>query len=511
MRRLRILLMALWPLAATATPAEDPLAPPPPTMEERAAAFGEINTAMTSGALAQAADLLIELASNEEHAVFHAEAYARLALVLSKLQLPYGSLLAFEKALRVDPNAVGGEVGRALDLGEQVGDSAILEPVFANNLGIPVDDVTRSRIAYLAARENHRRDNHAIASTMLLLVQPQHPDYPDAQSLLGVSKAMQGKHIEALIPLQIAIATGAKAKRGERFAQKANLNIARSYYTAGNFIKAIEYYAKIPRDDPKWLDTQFERAWAHFRIQDMNGALAQLQTHTSPFFDDLYYPEGALLRIYGLFMLCKFPDASKQLEAFQKQYRPQYSRLMEVAAMKPRDLFEDMRTYLKDGKSDLPPSLIVRFANDDRLLDSLRAIKSAEDELSRLRNISANPFAAIVSTWVMARKDALALVEGERIHSRARHMERELGQMLADSDISKLDMLQMETRLYERASIIGELPEGKRRVKRQVQAKANQRIWPWQGEYWADEVGYYRIDTKPDCPEGMQVGAGTSP
>ena len=111
----------------------------------------------------------------------------------------------------------------------------------------------------------------------------------------------------------------------------------------------------------------------------------------------------------------------------------------------------------------------------------------------------------------MARKDALALVEGERIHSRARHMERELGQMLADSDISKLDMLQMETRLYERASIIGELPEGKRRVKRQVQAKANQRIWPWQGEYWADEVGYYRIDTKPDCPEGMQVGAGTSP
>ena len=28
----------------------------------------------------------------------------------------------------------------------------------------------------------------------------------------------------------------------------------------------------------------------------------------------------------------------------------------------------------------------------------------------------------------------------------------------------------------------------------------------WQGEYWADELGYYRIDTKPECPENMMRG-----
>ena len=67
-------------------------------------------------------------------------------------------------------------------------------------------------------------------------------------------------------------------------------------------------------------------------------------------------------------------------------------------------------------------------------------------------------------------------------------------------------MLQMEQRLLERASVMGEMPEAKRRVKRKLRGRVNQRIWPWQGEFWADELGYYRIDSKPDCPEGMQTG-----
>jgi tetratricopeptide (TPR) repeat protein len=508
MRWLQLGLMVLWPLAATAAPVADE-ALPPPTMEERQAAFGMINEAMSSGRLAQAADLLVELSGDETQAVFRAEAFARLAVVLGRLELPYGSLLAYEKALRADPVAVGSEVSKALDLGEQIGDEAVLEPVFAENLGIAADEVARSRMAYLAARENHRRENYGLASAMLMMVKPIHPDYPDAQALQGVVKSMQGKYNEAIIPLQIALATGAKANRGSRFESTVHLNIARAYFAAENFVGAVEYYAKIPRKDPKWLVAQFERSWAHFRVQDMSGTLAQLHNHESPFFDDLYFPEGSLLRVYSLFLLCKFPDASKQIEAFQSRYRPQHSRLMEVAAMRERDLFDAVRASIDSGKTDLPASIMAHFSHEDRLADSLTAIRNAEDELARLRNVAVNPFAGLITQWVEARRAALIDAEGARISKRVRRMEQELNQMLADSDISKLDLLQMETRLYERASIIGELPEGKRRVKRRVRSKADQRMWPWQGEYWADEVGYYRIDTKPECPDGMQAGGGT--
>ena len=85
-------------------------------------------------------------------------------------------------------------------------------------------------------------------------------------------------------------------------------------------------------------------------------------------------------------------------------------------------------------------------------------------------------------------------------------MELELSEMLANSDVTKLDLMQMESRLYERASFTGKLPEAKRRVKRKVRARVTERLWDWQGEYWADEIGYYKIDSKPECPEQFVQG-----
>ena len=85
-------------------------------------------------------------------------------------------------------------------------------------------------------------------------------------------------------------------------------------------------------------------------------------------------------------------------------------------------------------------------------------------------------------------------------------MEAELAELLGNSDVTKLDLMQMEARLYERASFTGKLPESKRRVKRQARVRAKERLWDWQGEYWADEIGYYKIDTKPECPENMTQG-----
>jgi hypothetical protein len=76
MRSLRILLLLLLPLSAAAAPlvtAEAPL----PTMEERQSAFGLIDEAMASGAMAQAADLLVELSTDDTQVVFRAEGLCR--------------------------------------------------------------------------------------------------------------------------------------------------------------------------------------------------------------------------------------------------------------------------------------------------------------------------------------------------------------------------------------------------------------------------------------------------
>jgi hypothetical protein len=475
-------------------------------MEERNEAFEDANTLAMDGNMAGSADAVMAVIDNPEWDMFDGEAHARLATMLKNFDLPYAALVAYTKALEADPEGVGSEANKAVELADLVGDQAILEPVFANNLGLDVDDATRSRMAYLAARENHRSGNLPTAAAMLKLVKPNDPYYPEAKALEGVILSLQDRHGDALAPLQIALAVGNRAKREGIFKSVVNMNLARAYYAAENFAQASYYWSQIERGDAKWLDAQFERAWAHFRLEDMNGTLGLLQNHVSPYFSDRYYPEAAMLRLYSLFLLCKFPEASAQLEAFQAQYQPQQQELMATASLSPAQLFDAVRRHIEGQATDLPPMVSAAFENEDRIRDSIVAVTSAEEEMGRLRNVSANVFAQVASEWVSARRETIIANEGGRILSRIQSMEGELSEMLGNSDVTKLDLMQMEARLYERASFTGKLPESKRRVKRKVRARGQERLWDWQGEYWADEIGYYKIDTKPECPENMTQG-----
>ena len=477
-----------------------------PSMDQRNEAFQDVNTAAADGNRAAAADGLITIIEDPGWAMFNGEAHARLAVMLQGFDLPYSALVAYTKALEADPEGVGSEAGKAVELADKVGDQAILEPVFASNLGLEVDDNTRSRMAYLAARENHRSGNLSTAAAMLKMVKPNDPFYPEAKSLEGIILSLQGRYGDALAPLQIALAVGDRAKRAGIFKSVVQMNLARAYYAAENYPQAAHYWSQIERGDAKWLDAQFERAWAHFRMEDMNGVLGLLQNHVSPYFHDRYYPEAAMLRLYALFLLCKFPEASAQLESFQAQYGPQQRDLLAAASLSPAQLFDQVRRHIDGEESDLPTMVTASFENEDRIRDSIIAVNNAEEEMARLRNVSANTFAQVGTEWVEERRTAIIQAEGTRILKEIESMETELTEMLGNSDVTKLDLMQMESRLYERASFTGKLPEAKRRVKRRVRARVTERLWDWQGEYWADEIGYYKIDSKPECPENLIQG-----
>jgi tetratricopeptide (TPR) repeat protein len=462
-------------------------------MAERAKVFGEVDTAYKEGRKAKAADLLVEIVENPANDKFHAEAWARLGGVLRELDLPYAALLAYEKALAKDPVLVSDSAKLAIELGEKVGDTGVLEKVFAANVGLEVDPATRSRMAYLAARESVHSGNFGTAGAILKMVRPEDPWYPEAKTLEGINFSLQGKPVDA-----------------SEFFNHTDLNIARAYYAAGNFPRAIEYYAKVQRGSRDWPEAEFERAWAHFRVNDMNGALSLLQNHVSPFFDQWFYPEAWLLRIHSLFLMCKFPEASRQVAAFQVAYTPKAAELKRVAAETPDALFDQMADHVekKNGGSNQIPAMVTwHFEAEDRFLGSLRAVRSAEDESKRLDNIAANPFSRAAKGWVADRKASIRQTEGKRIQADAQKMSAALDQMLADAELSKLDMLSMETRLYEMAAATGDMAKVRDTVGRKARVKPGWRAWPYEGEFWADEVGYYRIEAKPDCPAGMREAA----
>lgn len=475
-----------------------------PDMAERQKVFGEVDAAIREGRKAKAADLLVEITTNGEVASFHAEAWGRLGLVLQELDLPYAALIANERALTINAPLMSDSAKVALKLGDKVGDTALLEKVFAANVGLPVDEATSSRMAYLAAREAVHQGNFAVAQAILKMVKASDPFYPEAKTLEGITYALQDRHKDALAPLLTARAAGESAKRKQAFFDNVDMNLARAYYASENFPRAIEYYAKVDRASRDWPQAQFERAWASFRMDDMNLALSQLATHTSPFFDEWFFPEAWLLRIHSLFMMCKFPEASKQVLVFQEHFAPMQKELVAVSGRSPEDLFNAMARQVETGKSDLPRMITWPFEAEDRFLSSLKAVRAAEDESKRLDNIAANPFSRAAKDWVGARRNTLIQEEGKRIAARAAGMNEQLNQMLNDAELSKLDMMDMEKRLYEQAAITGKMDGARNTVLRKDRVKPGYQAWPWEGEYWADEVGYIRIEAKPDCPAGMR-------
>jgi tetratricopeptide (TPR) repeat protein len=499
------------PTAAAAAPAA-PVAKPidPAKLEKaRAEAFTEYDTQLASGQKARAADALVALVENPAQAAFHAEAYGKLGDLFLGLDLPYAAVTAWTRAFSAADDTNVAEIGlfvpKAIATAKKVGDSAILEEPFSKNLGLARTEDVRGEMAFLAAREAFHDDSFGLGLGMLKMVKEGDPIYPDAKALEGVIMNQQGRPEDALKPFEAAQNAG--RDKDIRFKDSVTLNMARSYYAAGNYPRAIQGYAGVSRGSEFWPQAQFERAWSHFRIDDLNGTLGVLYSLDTPFFSTWYFPEADLLRIYAMFLMCKFPEANTEIEAFRTFYKPIHQSLQGWNGKSDKDTFELARRYAESGKYDPLPEAILRpFATEDRLLSSIAAVKSADDELERLKAVSANPFSETARRWVTERRDAMVDAEGARIGARIAEQEAQVGQMLDDTEIFILDILRMKGLLYQQAAAIGKMPDAARVVKREERVRKGWREWPYEGEIWADELGYYRVDAAPECPAGLARG-----
>lgn len=475
-----------------------------PMCEDTLEVFTPFVAGVASGNVPEAMDALAVVLKDPEMEGCHGQAYIRLGGLLEKEGLPYAGALAWSQGMQMDPDATSAEVVTAfLALEERHGDQALLERTFAENIGYKADKETRSHMAYLGARGSYAQGNYSTALGILSLVQKDSPDMGKGMALKGVILTQQGRYNDAMAALLTA-----QALVGDdtEMLDTVNLNLGRTYYAAGNYPKAIEYYAKVSRESHWWPEAQFERAWAHFRIQDINGALGILHTHVTPFYDDWYFPEAQLLRTYSLFLICKFPEASAQIEEFQTTWTPVRDELQStISAMDANAVFTDARSFVETGESELSEMALRDVPYDKSFIEATESVDVAKAELGLLASKSGN-WVDMASGMVQTRHDELIEQHGGRIKSQVQNRAGELTSMLTDTEIAKLDMLRLETKLYEQASMTGQIPDAEKKVKRSERVRKGYVSWPYEGEMWADEVGYYRVNATPECPPGLMAG-----
>ena len=456
------------------------------SLEERMEVFAEVFAAIEAGDQNLAADKLIELIQNVDHEYYHVDAYAQLGGILEKLDLSYSSLLAYEAGLKIDASRIPSIAEKSIALVDEIGDTEVLESIFASNLNLDVSPEVRSRMSYLAARSAFAKG-----------------DIGPAQGILSVIKSQQGQHDAAIAPLQIGYQKGLDADKPAKFQDAVLINIARAYFGAKNYPQASVYYGQIPRGSAYWLDAQFERAWSHFHMQDMNGVLGFLHTLQAPFFEDEPYSEGELLRIYGMVMLCKFNEANTGIDNFEVRFTPQQQEYSRLAKQSSESLFAAVQRGNKGQSTEIHEPLMRRYLQEDRMTDALKSIAKAESEMQILQNKGDGASAKWLLERLESRTNAIIAAEGTRMQEDLQSKAEQLQNQITSLQISKLDILDMETKLLNQAADRGKMEETKRQVRREKRIRSGEMVWEYQGEYWADEVGYYRLNTESDCPASL--------
>lgn len=483
-----------------------PAAPAGPDEAAKQAAFAEYETQLSTGQKSRAADALVAILDDPAKAPFHGLAYAKLGDLFAELSLPYAAAIAYEQAFNAaDPTTtqeIGLRVPKALELARKVGDLALLEKPFAKNVGLAQTADVRGEMAYLAARENVRQKNYGVALGILKMVQRGDAVYSQSKALEGIVLAQQERWQDSLVALQEAQKTGPK---DAEFQDTAQLNIARAYYGAGNYAQAMATFATVSRSSPAWPEAQFERAWAHFRVDDFNGTLGRLLSLDNAFFADFYFPEADLLRVYSMFLMCKLPEAQSGIEGFGKKYQPVADALAPWTTKSEQDLFAAAKLFREKGETSGLPRMVLRpWATEERFGQSLAAVAAAEDELTRLKNVAANPFSDRARKWVTDRRDGLVREEGARVKERIAGQHAQITGMLTDVKIFQVDVGALNAKILRLAAEIGKMPAAANTVKREEAIRKGWREWPYEGEVWADEIGYYRVNTMPECPASLR-------
>lgn len=291
-----------------------------------------------------------------------------------------------------------------------------------------------------------------------------------------------------------------------------HLQRARALYDTGNMDQVLEELILLPRSSSSWYQGVMVGAWAAYRVRDYNLALGQLMSVQSPFLIRKFNPESYVLEASALYRFCYFEAALQSLSKLKKHYETMVSsidRYLKTYANRAQGL-SFVLNYARGDKT-IPGSLSEQ--DWDRVVDGIlsteamsdvdRAFQMAaeEEKLFSTGGIADQRFAR-ASVNMYRREVTEAKREATRkglriLRARLNGMKKQVASALEDSLAVEVEV---NTRLRERL-ITGKIPQMKA-IDFETEINKGYEFWPFQKEFWRDEVGSYIFATTDVCAKG---------
>jgi hypothetical protein len=372
-----------------------------------------------------------------------------------------------------------------------------------------------NHLFYLMGRREYEKEELARAQKYFQQISAKSNLYMRSKYYEGVINHQRNKYksaVAAFRELYQADVPASDARESKEYANLKDLaliNIARIYYELEKYENADEYYKQVDRESDFWAQSLFERAWTKFILTDLNNTLGLLLTLKAPYYQQLEYnPEGDILRALTFFYLCDYEAAQRILLQFEDKYKPMREELKAFLAeyntdegRKLADSAYDAYFIKGNADSKLNKQMLYRVLQNRDISTIVEHMDMMDREI------------AMVDEQKGVWKDTVGahlkkVIEEDRVRYKQRaglaliqeldRQNKKLGSWMSQSQIIRFEIVDAQRKVLEKRAtdvLIDNLDAGTTdfAVSREII------YWPFNGEFWDDELGYYQYTEKSSC------------
>lgn len=374
----------------------------------------------------------------------------------------------------------------------------------------------QNHLYYLMGRKLFEESELSQAASYLRQISSKSELYMRSKYFEGIIASEQGKYRTAVqafrevMQAEPPLAGDArKLQEIEDLKDLALINIARIYFGLERFDNADQYYAMVDRESTYWPESLFERAWASFWRQDLNQALGLLLTVQSPYFsEDEYIPEVTILRALTYFNLCEYDDVERILIRFEDESQAVIGELKTFvdqyrvgANQQILDQAYDAYFGRSHKGSRLQQALFSRVLRNRDLASIVRHLDMMDAELAAI-DTKQGAFKATVGDElkrvIEADRQRYKVRAGRLLLIELARQQATLEDLMLQSEVIRFEVTDAQRQDYEfkmQNPDVGSLDD------RKIDFSTSKTIiyWPFNGEFWADELGYYRYTEHGSC------------
>ena len=290
----------------------------------------------------------------------------------------------------------------------------------------------------------------------------------------------------------------------------ALLNIASIYYSIEKFGEASSFYQKVDRESEYWPESLFRDAWSRFMLGDLDVTLGKILTVESPYFkESQFVPEAKILKALTYLYLCDYPQVEDIVEKFETRHLPMRDEIQKYLAFYngegkkiPDQAWLDYFGKESEGKTALPTSLFNRVLRNQELSGIARHLEIMDEELIKIE-AQKPQWKDSVGVYLkkIIEKDRIRYQKraGRALKKELKAQEALLKNLLNQANFIKIDLKEAQKADYERKAQNVSALKLKQKFNVDFATSADLIYWPFNGEFWADELGYYSIIESSSC------------